>query len=440
MDIRIESAARRARALWIPLLLVGMIAAAVLWLGGCSEATAPAKDDGNVLDPAVGTFALKDIVVPGPGGVPVLLRLEGAEMLADPAAGTVSLSVQVRNLSGEAVSPPLIVWLGDIRPAGVTPLNADLTLPAGVVDAAGAVTDSTVFGYDYTALLGGAPLAPGAATPLKTWTFSDPTLVAFSFAARVECGAFAGQARLGGRCFVDLDRNGRPDDGEPPFTAGGVQVTGPDGVASWSMPAPDGRWEAPVGEPGLYEVQFQSLSMSPLPVELTTPNPLSVVITVTADGTLQSYLDAHFGVASGWLPPPVTGTVGFTDTSPDSLHLAPWMLFEARATGPLLELAVGFSGCQPEHAFSLWMSGEFMESMPPRASLTLVHETQEACDAAFSDNLRFDLMPLYLRYREQYGTGPLVLVLHGPNGFTQELELATVPPDSLFPVGVGAAR
>jgi hypothetical protein len=31
-------------------------------------------------------------------------------------------------------------------------------------------------------------------------------------------------------------------------------------------------------------------------------------------------------------------------------------------------------------------------------------------------------------------------VLHGPNGFTQELELATVPPDSLFPVGVGAAR
>ena len=440
MDIRSEAAARRVRALCLPLLLLGLGAAGLLWLGGCSEATAPAADGGNLLDPGAGTFALKDIPVPGPGGHTLLLRLEGSDMRADPATGTVSLSVRVRNLSGEAVSAPLIIWLSDVQPFDVTPLNADLSLPAGGVDASGAVTDSTVYGFDYTDLLGGATLAAGDATLAKTWIFSDPTLGAFSFAARVECGAFTGRARLGGRCFVDLDGNGRPDRGEPPFTAGGVQVTGPGGTVSWSMPEPDGRWEAPVGEPGLYEVFFQSLSMSPLPVELTTPNPLNVVITVTADGTVQGYLDAHFGVAGGWLPPPPPGTVGFTDTPPAGLHLAPWTLLEARAAGPLLELAVGFSGCGPDHAFSLWMSGGFMESMPPRASLTLVHETMEACDAAFTDTLRFDLMPLYLRYAEQYGPGPLVLVLHGPDGFTHELELATVPPDSIYPLGVRSAR
>lgn len=34
-------------------------------------------------------------------------------------------------------------------------------------------------------------------------------------------------------------------------------------------------------------------------------------------------------------------------------------------------------------------------------------------------------------YLEQYGPGPLVLVVHGPDGFTHEIALASVPPDSL---------
>jgi hypothetical protein len=69
--------------------------------------------------------------------------------------------------------------------------------------------------------------------------------------------------------------------------------------------------------------------------------------------------------------------------------------------------------------------------MPPRAHLTLVHETQEACDAAFAASPEFDLRPLYAMYLDQYGPGPLVLVVHGPDGFTHEIALASVPPDSL---------
>lgn len=424
----------RASATPVPLLIAGMILSGLL-LAGCSDSTAPAADSGNLLDPGAGTFALKDLAVPGPDGRPLLLRLEGSDLHSNPDAGTVSLSVQVRNLSGGAVNAPLIVWLSALEPAGVHPLNADLTLPVDGIDLSGAVNDSTVYGFDYTELLGGASLPDGEATPAKTWIFADPSLAAFSFAARIECGPFAGQARLGGLLFVDANRNGRPDIGEPPFLAGGVQVSGPGGEVAWSSPDADGRWVLPVTEPGLYEITFQSLTMSPLPVLLTTANPLNVVITASSDGSLQSYLEANFGIERSWLPPVPPMTVGFTDLRPVDLHLAPWTLLEADAGGPLLELLVGFSGCGPQHDFSLWMSGGFTESRPPRAHLTLVHETMEACDAAFTDTLRFDLTPLYARYLRLYGSGPLVLVLvlHGPDDFTRELELATVPPDSVYP-------
>jgi hypothetical protein len=422
----------RAPATLVPRLIAGIFLAGLL-LAGCSDTTVPAADNGNLLDPGAGTFALKDIEVPGPGGLPVLLRLEGSELRSDPAAGTVSLSVQVRNLSGEAVSAPLIVWLSDLQPAGVRPLNADRTRPVDGVEPYDTEPDSTVYGFDYTELLGGASLPDGEATPAKTWIFADPSLAAFSFAARVECGAFTGRARLGGQLFIDVDGNGRPSLGEPPFLAGGVQVSGPGGVVAWSSPDDSGHWELPIVEPGLYEITFQSLSMTPLPVLLTTANPLNVVITAAPDGSLQSYLEAHFGIERGWLPPLPPMTVGFTDRRPADLHLAPWFLLEAGAQGSSLELLVGFSGCGPQHDFSLWMSGGFTETSPPRAHLTLVHETMEACAAAFTDTLRFDLAPLYARYARQYGSGPLVLVLHGPDDFTREVALATVPPDWVRP-------
>jgi hypothetical protein len=206
-------------------------------------------------------------------------------------------------------------------------------------------------------------------------------------------------------------------------------VTGPDGAVSWSSPGRDGNWEAAIFAPGLYEVLFQSLEMGPLPVVMTTPNPRNVVITTGPDGELQSFLEAHVGVARDWTPP--ANVIGFTDRPPLELHRAYWMFLGADVLGPRLNLQVGFSGCQPLHEFSLWMSGEFQESMPPRAQVTLVHETEEACDAAFTDNLGFDLTPLYRRYNEMYGPGPLILVLHGTDGFTHEIELTTVPPDSL---------
>ena len=68
----------------------------------------------------------------------------------------------------------------------------------------------------------------------------------------------------------------------------------------------------------------------------------------------------------------------------------------------LLQLEVGYSGCQPEHPFSLWMSGGFMESMPVQANIVPVHELAEDCDAAFTGARVFNLWPLRERFLEAY--------------------------------------
>jgi hypothetical protein len=404
-----------------------------LLLTSCSDTVSPPADTGNQLDPANGTFTLKDISLSGPGGANMLLRLEGSDLQSDPAAGTVSLSVQVRNLSDRDLTGPLVVWLRDLRPTDVVPLNADFgpTRP-DKVDSSMVSPDSSAYGFDYTGLLADGRLPAGDTTVARTWIFSDPTQGAFSFSADVTCGGPVAGAQLGGLCFIDTDGDGTPDPGEAPFFAGGVQVTGPDGVVTWAMPGPDGRWSVDVAVPGLYEAYFMSLAMSPLPVELTTPNPLSVVIPAGPDGAPQGWLGADFGIARGWTPPPPPGAIQFTDRRPGLLHRAPWTLLGADQSGPQLSLQVGYSGCGPDHAFSLWMSGGLQESSPPRAVVTLVHETQEMCDAYFTQNVTFDLLPLFERYLQQYGPGRLVLVLNGPDGFTRELPVAVV--DSIYPV------
>ena len=424
---RRHASASRAWPASIALFVLALV------VGACSDSVSPPADSGNQLNPVNGTFTLKDISLPGPGGADMLLRLEGSDLQTDPATGTVSLSVQVRNLSDRDVNAPLVVWLREMRPTDVVPLNADFGPPRpDKVDTSTVSPDSTAWGFDYTGLLGDGRLPAGDVTPAKTWIFSDASLGAFSFSADITCGGTTAGAQLGGACFVDLDGDGARDPGEPPFLPGGVQVTGPDGVVTWAAPGPDGRWSVEVTAPGLYEAYFMSLSMSPLPVELTTPNPLSVVIPAGPDGTPQGWLGADFGIARDWTPPPAPGSIQFTDSRPGQLHRAPWTLLGSDQWGPLLALQVGYSGCGPDHPFSLWMSGGFQETSPPRAVVTLVHETQEMCDAYFTQDVGFDLLPLFERYLQQYGPGRLILVLNGPDGFTQELPVAVV--DSVYPV------
>ncbi|MDO9172818.1 MAG: hypothetical protein Q7W29_13405 [bacterium] len=423
--------ARLAKLLLLSLLLVlGLFS-------GCSDSTSPAPDDqDNVLDPGGGTFALKDMTIPIPWGPPVLLRLEGANLVTDPADGTVSLDVNVRNLSDRTIGVPLTVWLSGFTPADVAPLNADVVpgddpvWPAGV-DSSGVWME---WGYDYAGLIGDdGLLAPGEASDAKTWIFQDPSLGSFAFAARADLGGDPGQARLGGVCFLDRDYDSHPGEGEEPFTAGTIIVTGPGDYWYAASPGFDGRYEAPLWEPGIYQVAFETYEMTPMPLVFTTPNPLTVMIVAGPDGVVQSFLDANFGVAPDWFPPPSAQPIWFTDLQPDDLHVAPWNFMDASVQGSLMTFHVGYSGCSPEHPFSLWMSGEFLESQPPRAVVTLVNELAEDCDAYFEQSPVFDLGPLYRRYMDSYGMGELILDVRGPDGFSTLMKIGIAMPDSSDP-------
>jgi len=424
--------ARPARLLLsLSLLLLALYA-------GCSDSTAPGPvDQDNVLDPGDGSFALKDMTIPVPWGPPVLLRLEGSNMSVSPADGTVSLDVRVVNLSDRTVGAPVIVWLSDFSPTEVMPINAEIMpidLPTGgdgVVDSIGVWLQ---WGYNYAEELGDdGALAPGEASAAKRWIFHDPSLASFAFAARADVSGDPGAPRLGGRCFFDQNYNGLPDAGEEPFTAGYVSVISP-GVFWFTVPPePDGRYAVPIYQPGLYELRFESAAMTPWPLSFTTPNPLTVMIVAGPDGALHSYLDAHFGVAPDWFPPPDVRPIQFTELPPEALHVAPWNFLDASVQGALLTFHVGYSGCSPEHPFSLWMSGEFMESLPPRAAITLVNELDEDCDAYFEQSSTFDLGPLFRRYMEAYGPGELILDVHGTDGDVHMMKIGIALPDSSDP-------
>ena len=102
--------------------------------------------------------------------------------------------------------------------------------------------------------------------------------------------------------------------------------------------------------------------------------------------------------------------VVFTDLPPDSLHYAPWSLIEASIEGDILNLHVGFSGCQPDHPWTFHISGGFMESWPVQVNGVLVHELYEDCEAYFETWLHFNLLPLKIEYIRIYGQDELIIL------------------------------
>lgn len=394
---------------------------------GCSDSTDPGSithDSAVVnLDPGAGTFTLKDLAVPGPDGAPVPIRLEGANLVTDSDYGTVSIDVAVHNLGGAPVdSSSALVWLRDFVPQNVWPINADVMVAPPWTDPPDTTGPPSwrAYAYRYAELLGDdAVLSPGETSEPRTWTFSDPDFAAFGFAASMAQIFPSAGARIAGLCFVDRNGDGVPQPDEPPFSAGAVQVHDPHGdLVATVQPGEDGRWEVPVDEPGLYEVGFDTMWDGPMPPPFTTPNPRRVLITVDADGVLQSFLHCDFGLDIPFAEP--VPLIQFTDASPDSLHGEPWHLLGFEQQGWLLRLHVGFSGCQPDHVFSLWMCGGIAETMPPQAEVVLVHETAEDCDAVWEGEPGFGLGPLFEMLGDPNGdpSTPMAIVLnlHQPDG------------------------
>jgi hypothetical protein len=416
--------------LWAAVLLLGL-------MGGCSDSTEPTTPAGGgdlgetmlegSFDPGAGTFVLKTLDLPTPDGPPVRVQLVGSEMTTDPDLETVEIMVAVRSLHDQPLHPPALVWIARLQPAEVTVLNADVLRP--INDPDGNPTDLQAFGFDYSDLLGDdGVLSPEETSGAKLWRFSSPGLQSFSFGARFEVGLAPDLPRLGGLCFHDENRDGVPQPDENPLGHGVVHIVTPGGETVEVLVRPEGRYGMHLTEAGLYTVHYDPMIDTFAPISFSTPNPRQVMILAGEDGELQSFLQANFGVFTDVPlgPPPVQ----FTDLPADSLHYEMWSLEDVELEHHvILELEVGFSGCQPHHPFTLWASGGFMESDPVQMNLVLTHDLAEDCDAAFETDLAFSLWPLRERFLEAYGPGVLQLNLIDFEGEVHEIEWGIFPPD-----------
>jgi hypothetical protein len=138
---------------------------------------------------------------------------------------------------------------------------------------------------------------------------------------------------------------------------------------------------------------------------VTTPNPLEVLITPGADGHPQSFEQADIGIYPGsCFDPPPDSTVVMTDLDPEAIEQDFYQLLSAELLGETLHLRVGFSGCGPDHPFTLYAGRPLTEPYPARTWLLLSHDDRgELCAAYWERDLSFDLHAIELEHVRQYG-------------------------------------
>jgi hypothetical protein len=400
-----------------PLVGAGTLIAALVSLtilaGGCSDSERPSTTDestgaapfAGTIKPGEGTFVLQDLGEPVPGQTPVRVALLGRNLQVDEAAENVSIDVAILNEGSTPLYPPAMIWLSDLVPPGVAVLNADL-VPV-------TIRDSPLYGFDYSALLGGWALAPHDTSGAKTWSFHVPGLTAFSFRARAEFGLVPDHAAISGLVFLDRDRNGTLDPGDPPFPNGRVVVLQPDGSSVVAPVGQEGRYAVPAAQTGLYRLTYEPLIRCRCEVLFTTPNPLTVLLPPGPDGRPVGYPNADFGAyvkqTVDSIPPVVLAPAPL-----DSLRGDPYMFRGAVISGDVIALDVGFSGCGPDHPFVLyWVPGP--EASPVLRSIDLVlayDDLGELCPAFWQKEIRFSLAPI----SASPVTWPITVRFHDYNG------------------------
>jgi len=387
-------------------LRASALAALSLALFGCSESGAPGSNDPDGLgrfdgsiDPGKGEFTLQAVDGPAQNGRRLDLRLIGRNLQVIASENRVSLEVAMENADIVPIYSPGQVEIGEFRPTTIVPLNADgMTCPGdSTPDTPIELDDECVYVFDYSSLLGAdGALGPGERSAFRRWEFLDPDLQGFSFSAAARFRMEPDGAVIAGEIFHDYNENGVRDPGEGPWGAGAVQVEGPGIPTTTAFAGPDGAWSVAIRESGLHRATaFSPLDFGPVEPRFTTPNPLEVLIVPGPTGNPVSYREANFGVVRfpSVFPPPIR----FWDGPSDSLEGDHYLLagIEVVEENDYLLLDVGYSGCQPDHPFALYMTGGIMESLPPQARIVLVHDgLGELCDAAWQKDLTFNLRPL----------------------------------------------
>ena len=377
----------------------------------------------------------------------VMLDLVATDVrFLDTALIRMEVDVALRNASNSPLFGPVRVFLGSFVPQGVVVENSDDLVIDSAVSANSAVEGRPYPHYfEYgEAELGDDELmlGPGETSGARTWRFVLPELAGFSFGSEAWVGVQPVGSRIAGTVFLDRNRDGLYQLGEPvnPFGASdqsGVMVTFPNGRSEGARIDELGRWSLPVSEPGIYEVRYLPPPTLFAPICLTTADPLRVVLAMGPNGNVIGFRQANIGIDPEpcFTPPGGRHRVELTREPADSIETDHFLLVSAQLvrgnTSPApnarlgLEIKVGYSGCGPDHPIRLFAGADFMESDPPQTWLRISHDDLgEMCDAYFEETLVFDLTPLRNRYFDLYGSyGPMVLVLATPDGQELRFEL-----------------
>jgi len=207
----------------------------------------------------------------------------------------VAFDLVIVNGTDHSIIPPIHFVITSIVPNTVTVLNPD-----------GYYRDRNPF-FDFSDDVGeDSLLAPGESTARVHARFGWPAPMAFSIGFRLVIGEQHVDGLIAGVVFQDVNENGVYDrdveTGIPDVPVELVAAWGDSNqttVAVLGYTDRLGRYEFGSLPAGVYKVTMLADPWA----RLTTPNPLLVTLVGLPDGTVSSFLEAHFGVA-GFVPPP----------------------------------------------------------------------------------------------------------------------------------------
>lgn len=136
---------------------------------------------------------------------------------------------------------------------------------------------------------------------------------------------------------------------------------------------------------------------------VTTPCPTHVYKTFSnrceADRVLASVIGdgpcgSLQGVTAGGEPP-----VKLVDSLPTASAAK---VGNVQFKGDVLTLTLGYSGCGPQH-FDLYIGKAFLKSKPVQANFAFKAQREELCEAYFTTEFSYDLLPLKQHYGAEHG-------------------------------------
>ena len=295
--------------------LVALVAATGLLATSCNDPQAPADSTSTgfraTYRPSGGgtlEFQLDDT-----SGQATPFRLIASNLTYDPSTQQLHADVALRNSGNVTLPGPRGVMVMDFTPETVEPVNAVPLLCinppcAEVFDHRGTYGDDELLG-------------PGETSSPLEWIFLDPDAASFAFRALIDVvSAPPGSGEIGGLVFADLDGDGHPGPGEAGIAGIGVMLQSGD-VTQYTTSDPSGRYRFFVTAAGMYEVSVDG-SQTGIGCTPTTPAQLQVVILQQQDGSLSSFLAAHFGCGGGVVEPDSEIVVGvvFDDQNLNGQH------------------------------------------------------------------------------------------------------------------------